>query len=356
VNAWIGSHPSIMATSSLSASSLLRRAWRSVVPKLEQDMHKGSCGRIAVVGGSADYSGAPYFAAISSMRCGTDLAYVLCPPEAALAIKAYAPDLCVRPLLDSSRLDECLKVLSTCHAVIVGPGVGDNTSAMKQVLGPVVRHVRSEGIPLVVDTSVMFFPEVLEELMSGKGSKEATKAPTYLTPNGREILGLVEGVLGKEEASKYADADENAKAHAAAKVALALRAVVIVKGKHDCAADGWSAEHEDATSVPISKAKLFDESEDPSPRRAAGQGDVMSGTIGTFAAWVTMAQKKKALPKDLPVGLLAPSCGCLVAREAACEAYTHRGRSMLASDVVVQLGSAMARIDAMVDDKPTSRL
>ena len=38
--------------------------------------HKGQSGRVAVLGGSPDYTGAPYFSAISALKVGADLSYV----------------------------------------------------------------------------------------------------------------------------------------------------------------------------------------------------------------------------------------------------------------------------------------
>lgn len=40
---------------------------RAIIPELE-GKKKGEAGRIAIVGGSAEYTGAPYFAAISSLK------------------------------------------------------------------------------------------------------------------------------------------------------------------------------------------------------------------------------------------------------------------------------------------------
>lgn len=53
-------------------------------------------GRVGVFGGSKDYTGAPFFASISSLRMGADLAYVMTAQEAAPALKAYSPELMVR--------------------------------------------------------------------------------------------------------------------------------------------------------------------------------------------------------------------------------------------------------------------
>lgn len=43
---------------------------------MEHDV--GQLGRIAVIGGSEDYTGAPYFSAMASARLGCDM--VRCPP------------------------------------------------------------------------------------------------------------------------------------------------------------------------------------------------------------------------------------------------------------------------------------
>ena len=51
---------------------------RRVVPPLTFALHKGQGGRIAVVGGSLEYTGAPYFAAMAALRTGADIAHVFC--------------------------------------------------------------------------------------------------------------------------------------------------------------------------------------------------------------------------------------------------------------------------------------
>ena len=52
-------------------------------------------GRVGVFGGSKDYTGAPFFASMSALRAGADLAYVFTAEEAAPALKAYSPELMV---------------------------------------------------------------------------------------------------------------------------------------------------------------------------------------------------------------------------------------------------------------------
>jgi NAD(P)H-hydrate repair Nnr-like enzyme with NAD(P)H-hydrate dehydratase domain len=74
---------------------------RAFIPPLAQHLHKGASGKLGVFGGSAEYTGAPYFVAISALRTGADLAHVVCTQAAATAIKSYCPDVIVHPLLPS---------------------------------------------------------------------------------------------------------------------------------------------------------------------------------------------------------------------------------------------------------------
>lgn len=91
---------------------------RALVPALSPSLHKGQAGelihprihthqhtlgRLGVVGGSKDYTGAPFFSAMSAMRIGVDLAHIICEPKAGDVIKTYAPDLIVHRVLDETK-------------------------------------------------------------------------------------------------------------------------------------------------------------------------------------------------------------------------------------------------------------
>lgn len=78
---------------------------KCVMP-LTYDSHKGSSGRIGVLGGSAQYTGAPYYAAMASLKAGADLAFVFCAEEACLPIKSYSPELMVAPVYSASAFDD----------------------------------------------------------------------------------------------------------------------------------------------------------------------------------------------------------------------------------------------------------
>lgn len=44
---------------------------KACIPPLDDSKHKGQAGRIGIVGGSLEYTGAPYFAGISALKVRT---------------------------------------------------------------------------------------------------------------------------------------------------------------------------------------------------------------------------------------------------------------------------------------------
>ena len=52
----------------MTHQSHLMDAVRRIVPALEGDRAKGQAGKIGVIGGCREYTGAPYFAAISALK------------------------------------------------------------------------------------------------------------------------------------------------------------------------------------------------------------------------------------------------------------------------------------------------
>jgi ATP-dependent NAD(P)H-hydrate dehydratase len=87
------------------------------VPALDGDSHKGQHGRVGVIGGSVDYTGAPYYAAESALRFGADLSFVFCAKQAMVPIKSYSPELMVTAFYDADNIeDQQDKVLMRLHA------------------------------------------------------------------------------------------------------------------------------------------------------------------------------------------------------------------------------------------------
>ena len=93
-----------------------------LLPRLEPSLHKGEAGKIGVIGGSRDYTGAPYYAGAASLRAGGDLSHIFCPEEASTPIKSYSPELMVHPVLNDT--DSLIKWFDACTSMVIGPGLG----------------------------------------------------------------------------------------------------------------------------------------------------------------------------------------------------------------------------------------
>lgn len=99
---------STMANVNTISKELLILEMKKSIPVLSNSLRKGESGRIGIIGGSLEYTGAPYFAAIAALRVGCDLVHVFCMKEAAPVIKSYSPELIVHPLLDSPNALEAI--------------------------------------------------------------------------------------------------------------------------------------------------------------------------------------------------------------------------------------------------------
>lgn len=117
--------------------------------------HKGNNGKLLIIGGSEDYSGAPAIAGMAAIGAGADLVYVASPQKSAQAIKSSSPDLIVKSLdgekLSLSHVDEILELADRVDAILMGPGSGidEDTSKLFNVLVSKIKK------PIVLDADAL---------------------------------------------------------------------------------------------------------------------------------------------------------------------------------------------------------
>lgn len=320
--------------------------------------HKGSSGRLAVIGGSDDYSGAPFLAAMSALRIGSDVVTVFCPPSAACAIKSYSPDVIVRGMLSETGLPHLLAALRSCHSVVIGPGMGIDVEAQK-LCRTIIETLRDDAVymhtPVVLDACAI-------KAICGDGGdagpmclrrSDQSAAPFVLTPNAHELRLLLVAASKRSVAidigtpashhacPNEASNDDRARVDQALCVSQAFSATVAVKGMIDVVVDA-SAEHADA------RAQCCTSREDPSmslwacgaPRRAAGQGDVFCGVVGSL-----LASRQIALARFNPQAENVPSvmdtvaAASAIVKRCAYDTFAKPGGSTYtASDLASNLG------------------
>ncbi|KAL2857664.1 Ribokinase-like protein [Aspergillus pseudodeflectus] len=338
---------------SVPSKVLLKKA-RKIVPPMLEKFHKGQQGRIAVIGGSLDYTGAPYFSAMASARLGCDLSHVICESSAATVIKAYSPNLMVHPILPSSNsvkdpnsinapelASPIISMLSRLHALVIGPGLGRDGVTLKVVL-EVMKEARSRSIPFVLDADGLLLATENPDLV--KGYKEC-----ILTPNVNEFSRLAKA-LGidvpslAQITSSVGDDKTSQEAEACEKLSNALGGVTIIqKGPHDVISNGVTSIVSDIQG---------------GMKRSGGQGDTLTGSLGTLMGWRAAyhdklwdsgeeenskeAQSKADVQAELESDkrmspattlLLVAWTGSAITRECSRRAYKAKGRSMQASDL-----------------------
>ncbi|KAK1623607.1 Ribokinase-like protein [Colletotrichum phormii] len=345
----MSSDPSTPAMSA-ATKDVLGRMQRMIPPMLEK-FHKGQLGRVAVLGGSVDYTGAPYFSAMASARLGCDMSHVICTPGAASVIKTYSPNLMVHPLMRQTPSDgsptggsqateadkisgPIIDMLARLHVLVIGPGLGRDP-LMQETVARVIRAARERSIPLVLDADALLVVQKDPGLV--KGYELAV-----LTPNVVEFsrlckaLEVDEGKV-KDKAGGGGEEKETAKVEA---LARALEGVTIVqKGAKDFVSNG-----RDTLIVDLQGGL----------KRSGGQGDTLTGSIATFLGWrhaylEGLWDRGGETLKEEELIRLAAFGGCAITRECSRRAFLKKGRSLQASDLTDEVHGAFMTLFGEVD-------
>ncbi|KRZ51462.1 ATP-dependent (S)-NAD(P)H-hydrate dehydratase, partial [Trichinella nativa] len=294
---------------------------RRCVPKLEESNRKGQNGRICVIGGSYQYTGAPYFAAISALKTGADLSFVICAPEAGQAIKAYSPELIVFPVLTQDAFaDVQEEVLSRVDVIIIGPGIGRRAELVPFILRIVCEMART-GMPIVVDADGL--NAVMTNLDAIRGLKNIV-----MTPNATEFDRLF-----KAEFEGRVIVTEDTLGAVKLLAAKLQNVTIVRKGPTDIISDG---------------IHVLECAEPCSLRRCGGQGDVLSGVLGTFLHWTKrnselFVESNSGGAQYTPT-LVAAYGACRLTRESSRCAFERHRRGMVASDMVREIPQCFARL------------
>ncbi|KAL6060577.1 ATP-dependent (S)-NAD(P)H-hydrate dehydratase [Balamuthia mandrillaris] len=322
----------------------------NMVPPLSPKMYKGQAGKIAVVGGSFEYTGAPWYAGISALRLGADLSHIFCCENAATAIKAYSPELIVHPLLPSSptissRQEELTEEQSESlvsksvekveawlpkfNSVVVGPGLGRDPITLR-CASAIIRSARQQGIPLVIDgdaISAIVCPE--PDIIRGYRL-------AVLTPNKPEFERLCDSVLSS---SGKGDEEQKNSKHTVKELAKGLGNVLVVqKGQTDRISDGSEEAVECSTESGL--------------RRFGGQGDILAGAVATFLAWSQReGQNESASNSNSNKLVSAVYAACHITRRSSRKAFEKYGRG---SHTTAMIGELTPSLEELLDSPTTA--
>ena len=292
-----------------------------IVPPLDAKKHKGQAGRIGIIGGSEEFTGAPYFAGMSALSTGADLVYVFCSSEASIPIKSYSPELIVYPVLDKlEAVDFVSSLMPKLHSLVIGPGLGRKPQ-LKPVIKGIVEEAKLRNMPLVIDADGLDF--VCNDFSLVRGYNHA-----ILTPNEMEYQRLIKSwsTAIKDEKKLHDDSQSP-------ELAKHLGVTILTKGLADVITIG---SHEVVCT------------EAGSGRRCGGQGDILSGALGLAYYWALQTFKNDALKNTSP-SILACMFASVLTKRTNRLAFSTHGRSFLTTDMLNFIGKAF---DSIVNRAP----
>lgn len=212
------------------------------------DCHKGTFGRVLVVGGDVGMCGAPYLSALGAYRSGAGLVEIFTSVENRTVIQTLIPEAVVTctdfEAPDLTKLD---RAVSRADAVCIGMGLGQSTGA-KKVLSYVLENVKC---PIIMDADALN--------MTAHCGLEIPR-DAVITPHPLELSRLT----GKTVAELKNDLIQNARSFAGER-----GCVVLAKDARSVISDGRDVLINSSGSPALAKG---------------GSGDVLSGVIGAFLA------------------------------------------------------------------------
>ncbi|XP_012268652.1 ATP-dependent (S)-NAD(P)H-hydrate dehydratase [Athalia rosae] len=307
-----------MASASAVEERMLKGA-RKIVPVLTSSKYKGQDGRIGIFGGSTEYTGAPFFAAISALRVGADLAHIFCTKEAGIPLKSYSPEPIIHPVLDQHDAIKLIKPwLDRLHVIVIGPGLGREEKVFK-VIADLISICRDLKKPLIIDADGLALicqrPELVKEYPG-----------LILTPNAVEFSRLAKALLEKSiqpaPVAKVSDVKHLADV-------LGKNVVVLHKGAKDVIVDGHKGT--ETLSCGVSG----------SPRRCGGQGDLLSGALAVFYWWAISAGPSECA---LSPAMTAAYAASRLTRECNAAAFKIKQRATLTTDMIECIHPVFAKL------------
>lgn len=163
-----------------------------ILPSRPWQAHKGSCGKVLVVGGSAGFTGAAALASQSALRMGAGLVTLAIPESLNRLMEVKLTEVITQPLpetpdqtLSIKAKRKILERISEFDVLVLGPGLG-RTKETQQLI---IELIQTADIPKVVDADALY--------ALTRSSKIKSKPPWILTPHPVEFARIVKLEIDK---------------------------------------------------------------------------------------------------------------------------------------------------------------
>ncbi len=244
------------------------------LPQRPENLHKHSFGRLFVVGGSSAMAGAVSFSALSALRSGCGVVYIMCPMSIKNVVLSVVPEAIVfdcvsEKFFSSFDVSVFMDIVEKINPdlILFGPGMGRDEETSKFLIS-VLNMVKK---PVVIDA------DGLNIISSSKSYNIIKNKPAIITPH-------------IAEAKRFFDIKDIDKLTVA--LSTNLECVCVVKDFITRVSDGRSIYLLEKPNSALSKA---------------GSGDVLCGIIAGL--WV---QKGKMEGFSIKTALESSICGVYI--------------------------------------------
>lgn len=236
-----------------------------LLPKREAYSNKGTYGRVFVIAGSGNMTGAARFCAEAAYRCGTGLVYVLATsPEVVKAIQSKVPEAVIIDWNNEAFRSIIKNSIKNSDSVVCGPGLGTDAIACE-----IVRTIlETDDRPVIFDADAL-------NIIAKNDWTHLLKDNMILTPHIGEMARLTCKSIGVIQQDLTGTAEE---------FAGRTKATVILK---------------DAVTVIADEEGVFYVNSSGNQGMAtAGSGDVLSGITGAMYAMYSKNEQTAACNTD----------------------------------------------------------
>lgn len=217
----------------------------SKIPLRSKISHKGNFGKILVVAGSDEYTGAAYFSAQAAVKSGAGLVSLSTSKNVRKILQSKLAEVMVSEYEDKIKLN---KLIDNSNVIAIGPGLGNGKNTFSLVQEVLLR----EKIPVVIDADgINALKDNLEILFKRQGT-------TIITPHLGEMSRIINKPISQIEENRMEIAKE---------FAVKYNTVVLLKGYNTIITDG---------------KKVMINPTGNSSMASGGMGDVLTGLITSF--------------------------------------------------------------------------
>ncbi len=228
-----------------------------LLPKRRKDANKGTNGKVLIVAGSKNVSGACVLAASACIRSGAGMVKIMTAIENAEIVKSLLPEALIDVYEDFEPVaDKLIKDIEWADAVVIGPGIGIDMKG-DELLGIVLNNCSKH---LVMDADALNLVAMNIEYRRLLAHYSVGGRKLVLTPHLAEFSRL----FGKP----VSDCKENILFYPK-ELAKELRCTVVCKDARTIVSDS-------------NEKKIYINVSGNDGMATAGSGDVLSGIIGAL--------------------------------------------------------------------------